>query len=163
MNMKAVVFDRVGPPGEVLELREVPVPEIRSGEVLVRMVSASINPGDALFVQDLYPQPKKPVLPQQIAGNHGAGIVVAVGEGVRIEPGTLVAFSYYDTWAEYAAVPAQWLIPLPENYPLAKAGQLLNPITAWDVLEASGVQAGQWVAVTGASSSVATMVAQFAR
>ena len=162
--MKALVFDRIGLPGEVLELREVPAPEIRRGEVLVRMVSASINPGDSLFIQNLYPEPIKPVLPQQIAGNHGAGIVMGAGEGgVGPEPGTLVAFSYYNTWAQYAAVPAEWLIPLPSGYPLEKAGQLLNPITAWDLLEDSRVQPGQWVAVTAANSSVATMVVQFAQ
>jgi len=161
--MKAIVFDRVGSPQDVLELREVPMPRIQHGEVLVRMVSASINPGDFLFVQDLYPEPKKPVLPQQIAGNHGAGIVVETGAGSDIRPGTLVAFSYYNTWAEYAVVPAEWLIPLPADYPVEKAGQLLNPITAWDALENSLVQPGQWVAVTAASSSVATMVLEYAR
>ena len=161
--MKAIVFDRMGSPDEVLELRELPAPQIGRGEVLVRMVSASINPGDSLFIQGLYPEPKKPVLPQQIAGNHGAGIVIDASEGVSMEPGTLVAFSYYNTWAEYAAVPAQWLIPLPSSYPLEKAGQLLNPITAWDLLDDSRVQPGQWVAVTAANSSVATMVTQFAQ
>jgi NADPH:quinone reductase-like Zn-dependent oxidoreductase len=127
------------------------------------MVSASINPGDSLFIQNLYPEPKKPVLPQQIGGNHGAGVVVGVGDGVTVQPGTLVAFSYYNTWAQYASVPAEWLIPLPSGYPLEKAGQLLNPITAWDVLEDSRAQPGQWVAVTAAGSSVGTMVVQFAR
>jgi NADPH:quinone reductase len=161
--MKALVFDRIGPPQEVLQLRELPVPQIGPGEVLVRMVSSSVNPGDSLFVQNLYPEPKKPVLPQQIAGNHGAGIVMDAGDVASIKPGTLVAFSYYNTWAEYVAVPAQWLIPLPDGYPLEKAGQLLNPITAWDLLAESQVQPGQWVAVTAASSSVATMVVQFAQ
>jgi NADPH:quinone reductase len=137
-----------------------PSRQIRQAQLLV---SASINPGDLLFTQGLYPEPKKPVLPQQIAGNHGAGIVMAAGKDVSLEPGTLVAFSYYNTWAEYAAVPSQWLIPLPGNYPLEKAGQLLNPITAWDLLDDSQVQPGQWVAVTAARSSVATMVVQFAQ
>ena len=48
--MKAIVFDRIGSPEKVLELREVPAPQIGPGEVLVRMVSASINPGDSLFI-----------------------------------------------------------------------------------------------------------------
>jgi NADPH2:quinone reductase len=161
--MKALVFDRMGPPAEVLELREVPAPRVVDGEVLLRMVSTSINPGDALFTQGLYPEPKKPVLPQQIAGNHGAGIVMDAGKNAGLEPGTLVAFSYFNTWAEYAAVPADWLIPLPGGYPLEKAGQLVNPITAWDLLEESQVRLGQWVAVTAANSSVGTMVVRFAQ
>lgn len=161
--MKAIVFDRVGPPLKVLQLRDVPVPEIGDNEVLVQMIAASINPGDFLFIQNLYPDPKKPHFPQQIAGNHGAGIIAKVGKEVWFKPGTFVAFSYYNTWAEYAAVPAEWLIPLPSNYPIEKAGQLVNPITAWDLLNQSSVKPGHWLAVTAGHSTVATMVLQFAK
>ncbi|MCP3137925.1 quinone oxidoreductase family protein [Pyxidicoccus xibeiensis] len=161
--MKALVFDRIGSPLEVLQLREVPVPEVGEGHVLVRMVSASINPGDFLFIQSLYPEPAKPVLPGQIAGNHGAGIVARVGRGVSLEPGTLVAFSHVDTWAEYVVVPSERLIPLPPDYPLEKAAQFFNLISAWDLLEESRVQPGQWLALTAGNSTVATMLLQLAR
>ncbi|MFP2925827.1 zinc-binding alcohol dehydrogenase family protein [Pyxidicoccus sp. 3LG] len=161
--MKALVFDRIGPPLEVLQLREVPLPEVREGEVLVELVSASINPGDFLFIQSLYPEPKKPVLPGQVAGNHGAGIIRRVGQGVSLQPGTLVAFSHLDSWAEYAAVPAERLIPLPPDYPLEKAAQFFNLITAWDLLHESRVKPGQWLALTAGNSTVATMVLQMAR
>jgi NADPH2:quinone reductase len=160
--MKAIVFDRIGSPLKVLQLRDVPVPEIGDNAVLVQMIAASINPGDFLFIQNLYPDPKKPHFPQQIAGNHGAGIIAKVGKEVSLKPGTFVAFSYYNTWAEYAAAPAEWLIPLPSNYPIEKAGQLVNPITAWDLLNQSRVGPEQWLAVTAGHSTVATMVLQFA-
>lgn len=161
--MKAIIFDAIGSPRDVLYLDDVPVPRIRDGEVLVRMVSASVNPGDFLFIQDLYPEPKKPHFPRQIAGNHGAGIVEAVGANVTLEPGTLVAFSHYNSWAEYAAIPAEWLIPLPAGYPVERAGQMVNPITAWDLLADSRVRPGQWLAVTAGYSSISTMVMQFAQ
>ena len=161
--MKAIVFDGIGSPRDVLYLDDIPLPQIGDNEVLVRMVSASINPGDFLFIENLYPEPKKPLFPRQVAGNHGAGIVERVGANVALQPGTLVAFSYYNSWAEYAAVPAEWLIPLPADYPLERAGQMVNPITAWDLLEDSRVQPGQWLAVTAGYSSVSTMVMQFAQ
>ncbi|TIM53789.1 MULTISPECIES: zinc-binding dehydrogenase [unclassified Mesorhizobium] len=161
--MKAIVFDAIGSPQDVLYLHDVPMPRIGDGEVLVRMVSASVNPGDFLFIQNLYPEPKKPHFPHQIAGNHGAGIIDAVGANVALKPGTLVAFSHYNSWAEYAAVPAEWLIPLPADYPLERAGQMVNSITAWDLLADSRVQPGQWLAVTAGYSSVSTMVMQFAK
>lgn len=161
--MKAIVFDAIGSPRDVLYMDDLPMPRIGDGEVLVRMVSASINPGDFLFIQDLYPEPKKPHFPRQIAGNHGAGIVEAVGANVLLEPGTLVAFSYYGSWAEYAAIPAEWLIPLPADYPVERAGQMVNPITAWDLLTDSRVRPGQWLAVTAGYSSISTMVMQFAQ
>jgi NADPH2:quinone reductase len=161
--MKAIVFDEIGLPPDVLYLADLPAPAIGDGEVLVRMVSASINPGDFLFIQNLYPEPKKPHFPRQVAGNHGAGVIEKVGGNVALTPGTLVAFSYYNTWAEYAAVPAEWLIPLPDDYPLEKAGQMVNPITAWDLLAESQVQPGQWLALTAGYSSVSTMALQFAK
>jgi NADPH:quinone reductase-like Zn-dependent oxidoreductase len=163
INMKAIVFDQIGAPLDVLQLADVPIPEIGDNEVLVQMIAASINPGDFLFIQNLYPDPKKPHFPQQIAGNHGAGVIAKVGKEVALKPGTLVAFSYYNTWAEYTALPAEWLIPLPSNYPIEKAGQLVNPITAWDLLDQSRVEPGQWLAVTAGHSTVATMVLQFAK
>ena len=92
--MKAIVFDRIGPPLEVLTLREVPPPRIGADEVLLRMIAAPISPGDFLFVENLYPEPKKPKLPGQIAGNHGAGIIEEVGRNVRLQPGAYCAFSY---------------------------------------------------------------------
>jgi NADPH2:quinone reductase len=60
--MKAIVFDRIGPPLEVLQLRDVPVPEIRDNEVLVKMTAVSINPGDFLFIQNLYTPIRKSLI-----------------------------------------------------------------------------------------------------
>jgi NADPH:quinone reductase-like Zn-dependent oxidoreductase len=161
--LKAIVFDEIGSPLDVLYLGEVAVPQIKDDEVLVKMVSASINPGDFLFIQNLYPEPKKPHFPRQIAGNHGAGIIEKVGANVWLAPGTPVAFSYYNSWAEFAAVPAEWLIPLPDNYPVERAAQMVNPITAWDLLAQSRVQPGQWLALTAGYSSISTTVLQFAK
>jgi len=160
--MKAVVFDRIGAPEDVLYLAEIPVSEIQENEVLVRMVSSSINPGDFLFIRNLYPEPKRPHLPCQIAGNHGAGIVEKAGTKVSITPGTLVAFSYYNAWAEFAVIPSEWIVPLPEGYPPERAAQLMSAITAWDLLADSGVQPGQWLALTAGYSLVSTMVLQLA-
>jgi len=160
--LKAIVFDEIGSPLDVLRFRDIPIPAIGDDEVLVKMVSASINPGDFLFIQNLYPEPKKPHFPGQIAGNAGAGVIAKAGKKVSLTPGTLVAFYYYNTWAEYAAVPADWLIPLPATLPPEKASQFQNAITAWDLLRDSGVQPGQWLAVTAGNSSVATKMLQFA-
>src|SRR5206468_2650274 len=138
----------IGAPADVLYLREMPMPGIKENEALIKMVSASINPGDFLFIQNLYPEPKKPVFPAQIGGNHGCGVIKKTGRNVKIKPGTFVAFSYYNTWAEYVVVPEEWLIALPSAYPPDKAGQFVNLITAWDLLHASKVKKGQWLALT---------------
>jgi NADPH:quinone reductase-like Zn-dependent oxidoreductase len=90
--MKAVVFDEIGSPLDVLKLARVPIREIGDNEVLVKMVSASINPGDFLFIQNLYPEPKKPHFPEQIAGNAGAGVITKVGNKVSLKHGTLTFY-----------------------------------------------------------------------
>lgn len=162
-TMKAVVFDEIGDPVSVLKLAEKPVPEIGDNEALVKLTAASINPGDFLFIQNLYPEPKKPVFPQQTGGFYGAGIVARAGRNVRIPEGSHVAFGYYNAWADYAAVPQDWLIPLPADYAPEKAAQLFNLFTAWDLLAQTKTQAGQWLAVTGGNSTVSAMIFQLAR
>lgn len=161
--MKALIFNRVGHPLDVLQLAEKALPEPGKGEVRIRMAAASINPGDFLFVQNLYPEPKRPVFPAQVAGNHGAGWVDKAGPGTSIAKGTLVSFSYYNTWAEYAIVPVEWLIPLPPGYELGKAGQLVNLITAYDLVQEAAVAPGSWLAITAGYAAVSMMAAQFAR
>jgi NADPH:quinone reductase len=161
-DMKAIVFDEVGAPRDVLRLTEVPVPEVADNEVLIRMVAASISPGDFLFVRGLYPPPHQPTLPRQIAGTHGIGIVERCGKRAAMPTGSLVALDAHGTWAEYVSVPADWLAVLPPDYPVEKGAQLFNIITAWDLLADANAQPGQWVAVTGGNSSLGSMVTQFA-
>lgn len=161
-KMKALIQDEIGNPLDVLSLREIDVPVPGPGEALVRMTTASINPGDFLFVEALYPEPKKPALPGQIAGNHGAGVVESVGEGVAIKPGTTVGFSYFDTWSEFAVIPEQWLIPLPDGMSPELAAQLVNLVSAWDLLERSQVKPGDWLALTAGHSTVSILTAQYA-
>jgi threonine dehydrogenase-like Zn-dependent dehydrogenase len=163
-TMKAIVFDRVGTPLEVLELRDVPIPTIGDEDVLVELSAASINPGDLLFIQGAYPPPKVAKLPGQIAGTGGgAGTIVEGGRNTSITRGTRVAFSWFNAWAEYAVVPERWLFRLPDGYPIELAAQLGNVITAWDMLARSKATAGDTIVLTGGSSAVATMLLQLAR
>lgn len=161
--MDAIVFDRIGMPDDVLELRSVPVPNVGAGDVLVKLKAASVNPGDFAFVQSLYPEPKKPRLPGQIAGTGGGvGHVMEAGSGTSIKTGALVAFSYFAAWAEYAVVPEEWLIPLPSDFPIEVGAQVANAISAWDLVEQVSVRPEGWLAVTAGYSAVATMLFQFA-
>jgi len=161
--MKALVQDRLGPPLDVVELREVPAPRPGPGQALVRMVAAGIHPGDFFFTQGQYPEAKRPVLPGQVVGNHGVGRVVETGGRADLAPGMLVAFSAGRVWAEFAAIDARALIPLPADYPVERAAQLMPAITARDVLTASEVGPGQWLAVTAGHSLVSGLVIQMAR
>jgi NADPH2:quinone reductase len=160
--MKAILFDEIGLPLDVLRVADVPVPDIKEDEVLVKMLGASISPGDFLFIRGLYPKPHKPRFPAQVAGNHGVGVIEGVGRTVALQRGTLVALDCDGAWAEYVSIPASWVIPLPVGYPIEKAAQFFNAITAWDLLDDVRVPPGQWLAITAGNSTVASMVLQFA-
>lgn len=163
--MKAVVFDRIGSPLEVLTVRDVTPRALGPEDVRVEIHAASINPGDLWFIQGIYPPPKTPKFPAQIAGTGtSVGVVVEVGASVtRIAKGARVAFSYFDGWAEEAVIPAAWAIPIPEDYPRATAAMLGNVITAFDMLAQARVKEGDVLVLTAGNSAVATMVLQLAR
>ncbi len=161
--MKALVQDRLGPPLDVVELREVPEPRPGPGQALVRMVAVGVHPGDFFFTQGLYPEAKQPRLPGQIVGNHGVGRVVETGGRPDLSPGALVTFSGAGLWAEQVVVDPAALTPLPDDYPIERAAQFMPAVTARDLLEASEVKPGQWLAVTAGHSLVSTLLIQMAR
>ena len=77
--MKAIRVHEFGGP-EVLKLEEVATPKPSAGEVLVRIHAAGVNPYDTYMRAGTYPV--KPPLPYT-PGSDGAGVVEAVGEGVK--------------------------------------------------------------------------------
>lgn len=161
--MKALMFDRIGLPIDVVELRETPQPVPGPGEALIRMSLSPIIPGDALFTQGLYPEPVRPRFPGETAGNYGAGVIEAVGSGVDLPLGGLVTATHRGLWAQAATVPVSKLVSLPHTYRHDLAAEFMNLITAWDLLETARVVRGQWLAVTAGHSTVALILTQFAR
>jgi len=158
--MKALVFERVGDAREVLTLREMGVPEVGAGQVLVAVEASPIHPADFGFVRGAYRI--APVLPQ-VAGLSGAGRVVAVGAGANVTLGTRVAFRWPGAWAELAAVPVARLFEIPPGVPSDLAAQFpVNPLTAWGLLEMASVAPGAWLALTAANSSVARLLSVLA-
>lgn len=161
--MRAITFERLGDAArdpDLLSLREVAKPEPRAGEAIVRIALAPINPSDLLFVAGDLPGPVRP-RPGQIAGICGAGFVETPAE-TGPPAGALVAFSAMGSWAEHVAVPAASLIPLPQDFPLELAAQLANVITAWDLVERSGVEREGWLALTAGYSTVSALCLQLA-
>jgi NADPH2:quinone reductase len=86
--MKAIVFDKIGGP-EVLEVSEVPKPDVRPGMVRIKVHAIGVNFADTRFRQGTYVvKPKFPDTP----GMEAAGVVEALGEGVtEPRPGARVA------------------------------------------------------------------------
>src|SRR5262245_19935124 len=111
--MKAVVFDRFGDPAEVLQVREVALPEPGPGQVRVRMRASPVNPSDLLVVRGEYGRlPTLPATP----GFEGVGVVVAAGPGLlcRLRMGKRVAVlnGAGGNWQEAVVVPARQVVPV---------------------------------------------------
>lgn len=158
--MQALVFEKTGEARAVLEFRAVAAPVPGPGQVLVRVAASPIHPADFSFVRGTYRV--RPVFPQ-VAGLSGAGLVVAAGSGVDVQPGTRVAFRAPGAWAELVAVPQERLYPVPAAVETARAAEFaVNPITAWGLLDVASARAGDWILLTAASSAVATLVAALA-
>ena len=160
--MTAVVFDEPASESDgfaALTTREVTMPDHGAGTVVIRTALAPINPSDLLFASGKFPGPARPSFPRQVAGISGAGHL-ASDDGSGSE--RLFHYTAFGTWAEYVSVPEESLIELPPDYPLELAAQFSNVVTAWQLVEKSGVQPGQWLALTAGYSTVALLALQFA-
>src|SRR5262245_25585445 len=110
--MRAIVIARPGPP-DVLELRDVPTPEPQRGEARITVHATAINRADLLQRLGMYPAP--PDSPPDIPGLEYAGVVDALGEGVRdLAPGDRVyGLAGGGTYAERLVVPARTAVKMP--------------------------------------------------
>jgi NADPH2:quinone reductase len=108
--MKAIQIKHVGGP-EAMEVVELPVPQPKANEALVKLAAAGVNFVDVYFREGRY----KAALPFTL-GQEGAGIVTEVGAEASIKVGDRVAWcGVQGAYAEYAAVPADRLVPIPQG------------------------------------------------
>ena len=158
-TMQAILLNEYSGAG-ALTLEERPTPQPGAGEVLVKLAAAPINPSDLMFLEGLYGvHPKLP----QIAGFEGSGVIVAAGSGLygRALIGRRVACSMLNggTWAEYCATAATGCIPLiPSISTLAGAMVLVNPTTAWAMVEFARTHGAKAIVQTAAASTLGRMV-----
>jgi NADPH:quinone reductase-like Zn-dependent oxidoreductase len=168
--MKAIVRDIYGLP-DILELREIDVPEIADDEVLVHVHAAGVGRDVWHIMTGLpYPirlagyglrAPKNPVI-----GSDMAGVVEAVGKNVtHFQRGDEVFGIGKGSYAEYARAPEDKLAPKPENLTFEQAAVLaIMGSTALQALRDHGkVRQGQEVLIIGASGGVGTYAVQIAK
>jgi NADPH:quinone reductase-like Zn-dependent oxidoreductase len=165
-TMRAISQDDLGGP-EVLKQVELPRPEPRTNEVLVRVRAAGVNPTDwkhratGGFLGR----------PPYVLGWDVSGVVEAVGIGVaHFKPGDEVygMLSYpfgHGSHAEYVAAPARWFAHKPASVDHTQAGALpLVSLTAWQALvENAGLQPGQRVLIHAAAGGVGHVAVQIAK
>jgi NADPH2:quinone reductase len=130
--MKAIQFDRLGGP-EVMQLREVPKPELQPDTVIVRNRVIALNYGDVFFINGQYLV--KPVFPD-IPGMEGAGVIDAVAPDVTgLAPGMRVAYIGMGAYAEFTRMRASRVIPIPDSTPFEQAAAFpIAVLTAWHLI-----------------------------
>lgn len=168
--MRAIRYDRYGPPAEVLEVREVEAPTPREGEVLVRVRAAGANPVEWHLVRG------EPFLIRLMNGLRRpkdgdvgldvAGVVEEIGPGVTdLRPGDEVFGHGNGSFAELTRAKASRLARKPERLSFEQAASV--PVaggTAFHALVTHGrVEAGERVLIVGAGGGVGSFAVQLAK
>jgi NADPH:quinone reductase len=159
-QMKGIVVERAGGP-EVLQIRTVPVPELRPGWILIKVKAFGLNRSEIFTRLGDSPDVKFP----RILGIECVGIVDAASPDTGIMVGQPVAAlmcgmgrQYDGGYAEYTLVPAENVIPITNtsNLPWETLAAIPETfLTAWgSLVEAMDVRSGQTLLVRGGTSSV---------
>jgi NADPH2:quinone reductase len=159
--MKAIQVAEVGGP-EVLTVVDTPVPDPKPNEAVVQIKAAGVNFIDVYFREGRYPAP----LPF-FNGQEGAGVVVAVGSDVTtVRLGDSVAYTgALGSYAEYAAVPADRLIKIPDELDFNQAAAaMLQGMTAHYLTHSTyPIKAGDDVLIHAAAGGVGQLLVQMAK
>jgi len=164
--MKAVVAHEYGAP-EVLKFEEVPRPEPKEDEVLVRVIASGVNPADPLTLSGKYAREFGTHLPL-IPGYDIAGVVEKTGAKVtNLKAGDAVYGypTFGGGWAEYITV-KQWEVAAkPNTLNFAEAAAVpMGALTAWQALvDTAQLHPGQTILVHGGSGGVGSFAVQIAK
>ncbi|HSY86243.1 MAG TPA: NADPH:quinone reductase [Verrucomicrobiae bacterium] len=166
--MRAAWYERNGPAREVLTVGEMPDPVARPGEVLVRVHASGVNPSDVKSRAGA----RAPIaFPRVIPQSDGAGVIVAVGDGVAPSRVGQRVWIFNAQWqrpfgtaASLVALPAALTVPLPEGVGFAAGACLGIPAsTAHQAVFCDGPVACKTVLVTGGAGAVGHYAIQLAR
>jgi len=158
--MKAIRVEHVGGP-EVMKVVDVPAPQAKAAEAVVRVNVAGVNSIDAQFRDGRLRTPL-PFIP----GQEGAGVVTEVGPQVKaLKVGDRVAWSgTLGSYAECVAVPEEHLVPVPQAISDEQAtAAMVHGLTAhYLVNDAHKLKPGETALVHAAAGGVGLLVVQLA-
>ncbi len=166
-SIRAWSYSRAGPAGEVMQVERMAAPVPAAGEVLVELKVSAVNPTD---IKRRTTGRELDRFEHIIPNNDGAGIIVAVGEGVSAgRLGEQVwlfgaqAGRPHGTASSMLAITSHLAIKLPNSASFTDGAGLGVPaVTAWHGVLGDGPVAGKTVLVTGASGRVGRYAVQIA-
>src|SRR5947209_4416878 len=170
--MKAVIAEKYGGP-EVLQIEDVPLPQVGPNGVLVRVHASSVNPIDWKLRNGMLKAVRNFLFPV-IWGTDFSGVVTEVGPAVTLfKPGDQVygykdgsvAKTYRGTYAEFAVVPEKSVSRKPANLTHEEAACLpVAALSAWQALITQGrLQPGDRVLIHAGAGGVGTIAVQLAK
>lgn len=158
--MKAIQVSRTGGP-EVLEVKDVPIPEPGENEIVVKTAAAGIN-----YVDVYHREGRYPVNPPFVIGQEGAGTITAVGKNVTgLRTGDRVAWtSIMGSYAEYVKIPASRAVEVPaEMTDEQAAAAMLQGLTAHYLShDTYALKEGDTALVHAAAGGVGLLLVQMA-
>ncbi len=160
-TMKAIQVSHAGGP-EVMELVELPLPEPKPNEAVVEIKAAGVN-----FIDVYYREGRYPASLPFIVGQEGAGVVHAIGSEVsNLRAGDRVAYTgVLGSYTEYAAVPADRLVKIPDNLDFPQAAAvMLQGMTAHYLSHTTyQIKRGDKVLIHAAAGGVGLLLVQMAK
>lgn len=163
--MKAVKFEKYGH-AEVLNVEEVPRPVPKTGEVLIKVKAAGINPGEA-SIREGWLDKEFPTTFPSGEGSDLAGIIEEIGDGVthfKVGDEVLGFTNNRGSHAEYVLADVDKIIPRPANVSWEQAGGLfVVGTTAYASVRAVALKPGDTVVVSAAAGGVGSIAAQLAK
>src|SRR5712672_4333300 len=167
-TMKAVVIHDYGDP-EVLKYEDIPRPEPKDDQLLIRVIAAGVNPVDGMIRSGMFAKEGNRAFPI-ILGGDVAGVVEKVGSKItKFKAGDPV-FAYVSLdnsggYAQYALVTEGEAAPKPKSLTYVEAAAVpVVAMTAWQALvDTAKLSAGQTVLIHGGSGGVGSFAIQIAK
>lgn len=166
--MKAAVLTGYDKNGRTLEIRDVPMPEMKDNDVLVKILTAGVNPLDNMIIKGEV----KMIVPYSfplVMGNEFAGIVEKVGKSVRkFKPGDRVygrmELKRIGAFAEYTAIDQGAIARVPEYLSDEEAASVpLTALTAMQALALMKPKKGETLFISGGTGSLGAMAIPVAK
>ncbi len=159
--MKAIQVQKTGGP-EALTLLDLPVPVPKANEAVVKIAAAGVNFIDVYFREGRYPSPVP-----FVAGQEAAGTISEIGSDVKsLKPGDRVAYAgVMGSYAEYAAVPADRLVRVPNGVTDQQAAAaMLQGMTAHYLLYSTyPLKKGETALIHAAAGGTGQLLVQMAK
>jgi len=158
--MRALRFRQYGPPS-VLAIEELPTPQPRSGESLVQIHAAAVNPSDVKNVAGAF----KTVLPRTPGRDYAGTVIAGEGKGREVwGSGAGFGVERDGSHAEFVLMPSDWLADKPPHLSMEEAATIgVSFVVAWNgLIQKAGLESGETILVTGAFGAVGRAVTQIA-